>query len=207
MVTSYTPNVKLAQPAFSDTGWSVPLNANTALLDGLTPIGSLAVTLTEVPSASLNVRVAAGNYLRQDGTIARYVGSPSTGMPSTATNYLYLDLTSGGALTVNNTGFPTTAHVRLAVVVSSSSTITSIADNRIAFGVLGSIVDGVNWTFGSATGTQIGTATTQKIGFFGTTPTVQPRMGAATAGAAYTSNEQAMLQAVYNAIRSLGLGS
>jgi hypothetical protein len=32
-------------------------------------------------------------------------------------------------------------------------------------------------------------------------------MGAATAGATYTSNEQSMLQAVYSAVRSLGLGS
>jgi hypothetical protein len=32
-------------------------------------------------------------------------------------------------------------------------------------------------------------------------------MGAATAGGTYTSTEQSMLQAVYNAVRALGLGS
>ena len=67
--------------------------------------------------------------------------------------------------------------------------------------------DGVNITLGSTIGTQIGTAPGQKLGFFGKTPTTQPTMGAATAGATYTSNEQAMLQAVYNAVRTLGLGS
>ncbi len=65
----------------------------------------------------------------------------------------------------------------------------------------------MNITLGTATGTQIGTAATQKLGFFGKTPAVQPTMGAATAGTTYTTNEQTMLQAVYNAVRALGLGS
>ena len=73
--------------------------------------------------------------------------------------------------------------------------------------MIGPFVDGVNWTFGTTTGTQIGTATIQKIGFFGATPVVQPTMGASTVGATYTSHEQGMLQATYNAIRALGLGS
>ena len=160
-----------------------------------------------MPSASLNVKVSAGNYTKQDGTIATFAGNRSIGMTAMATSYLYLDLTSAGALIVNNTGFPTMAHVRLAVVVSGAGTITSITDSRVSFEVIGSFVDGVNWTFGTVTGTQIGTASTQKIGFFGKTPTVQPTMGAATASATYTAVEQGMLQAVYNAIRTLGLGS
>lgn len=39
--------------------------------------------------------------------------------------------------------------------------------------VLGSMADGANIILGSTTGTQIGTATTQKLGFFGATPVVQ----------------------------------
>jgi len=207
MSTTYTPNTKFAQAALGDTGWSTPMNANTTLLDGLAPIGSLAVTLTEVPSASLNVKVAAGNYVNQDGTVTAYAGASSTAMTASSTNYLYLDLTSSGALTVNTTGFPATAHVRLAVVVAGSGAITSIADARIAFDAIGSIADGINWTFGTVSGTQIGTATTQKIGFFGATPVVQQTLGAATASSSWTSTEQGMLQRVYNAVRALGLGS
>jgi hypothetical protein len=119
---------------------------------------------------------------------------------------LYLDLTNAGALTVA-AAYPATAHVRLATVVAGATSISSIADNRQCFDVVGSWVDGANITLGSATGTQIGTAPGQKLGFFGKTPTTQPTMGSATAGATYSSNEQAMLQAVYNAVRSLGLGS
>ena len=128
-------------------------------------------------------------------------------MTASATNYLYLDLTNSGALVVNTSGFPATAHVRLATVVAGTTTITSITDARVAFRVVGSFVDGVNLTFGTATGTQIGTATNQKLAFFGKTPIVQPTLGAATAGTSYTSNEQTMLNAVYAAVRALGLGS
>jgi hypothetical protein len=207
MANTYTPNVQLAMPAAGDRTWNVPVNANAQALDALAPVGALAVITTEVPSATLNVRVAAGNYQKQDGTIGQYAGSSSQTMTASATNYLYLDLTNSGNLVVNTTGFPTTAHVRLATVVAAVSTITSITDARVAFSVIGAFADGVNLTFGTLVGTQIGTAANQKLAFFGKTPVVQPTMGAATAGTSYTSNEQAMLNAVYSAVRELGLGS
>lgn len=51
-----------------------------------------------------------------------------------------------------------------------------------------------------------GSAATQ-IGLFGVTPVARATMGAATAGAAYTATEQAMLQAVYDAVRNIGIGT
>ena len=112
------------------------------------------------------------------------------------------------AFTINTTGFPTTAHVRLATVAAGATTITSIADAQgLAYTVLGTFADGVNLTFGTSTGTQLGTAASQKLGFYGKTPIIQPMMGAATAGSSYTSTEQGMLNAVYAAVRALGLGS
>ncbi len=69
------------------------------------------------------------------------------------------------------------------------------------------MTDGANIALGTSTGTQIATSSSQKLGFFGKTPVVQPTLGAATAGSSYGSNEQTMLQAVYNAVRNLGLGS
>jgi hypothetical protein len=207
MANTYTPNVQLAMPAAGDRTWNVPVNANAQALDALAPVGALAVITTEVPSATLNVRVATGNYQKQDGTIGQYAGSSSQTMTASATNYLYLDLTNSGNMVVNTTGFPATAHVRLATVVAAVSTITSITDARVAFSVIGAFADGVNLTFGTLVGTQIGTAANQKLAFFGKTPVVQPTMGAATAGTSYTTNEQTMLNAVYDAVRVLGLGS
>src|SRR5262249_100184 len=69
MSNTYTPSIKLAQPALGDTGWSVPVNSNCATLDALAPVGGLAVTTHEQPSSSLKVDVAAGSYVKQDGTI------------------------------------------------------------------------------------------------------------------------------------------
>jgi hypothetical protein len=206
MSNTYTSNVKLAMPAIGDTGWSVPVNGNCTTLDGLAPIGGLAVTTTEIPSATLNVAVAAGSYITQGGAIGTFPGSAFQAMTANATQVLYLDLTKSGAMTIQ-ASYPATPHVRLATVAAGASTITSIIDNRQCFNVVGSWADGVNITLGTATGTQIGTASNQKLAFFGKTPTTQPTMGAATAGSSYTSNEQAMLQAVYNAVRALGLGS
>ncbi len=207
MANTYTPNVQLAMPAPGDRTWNVPVNSNAQALDALTPVSALAVVTTEVPSVTLNVRVSAGNYLKQDGAIGTYAGTVSQSMTPSTTNYLYLDLTSSGTLVVNTSGFPATPHVRLATVVAGPSSITRIADSRVAFNVVGSFADGVNLTFGTSNGTEIGTAVNQKLGFFGTTPVVQPTMGAATAGTSYTSNEQAMLNTVYAAVRLLGLGS
>jgi hypothetical protein len=207
MSNSYTPNVQLAMPAPGDRTWNVPVNGNAQILDALAPLGALVVVTTEVPSATLNVHIAAGSYLKQDGSIGSYNGSASQPMTASATNYLYLDLTNSGALTVNTAGFPSTAHVRMAIVLAGGSSITSISDARVAFQVVGAFADGVNLTLGTTNGTQIGTAASQKLGFFGTTPITQPTLGAATAGSSYTTNEQAMLNAVYSAIRAIGLGS
>ena len=74
MSNTYTPNIKLAMPAIGDTGWSIPVNANCTALDGFIAVGALAVTTTEVPSASTNVAVAPGPYIHQDGTIGTYPG-------------------------------------------------------------------------------------------------------------------------------------
>ena len=206
MSTTYTPNAKLAMPAIGDTGWAVPINANCAALDMLAAVGNLAVTTIEVPSASLNVAISPGSYIKQDGSIGTFPGAAPQPVAASTTQVLYLDLPNAGALAIT-AAYPTTPHVRLATVIAGASSISSIVDNRQCFHVVGSWADGVNISLGSGIGTQIGTAPTQKLGFFGKLPTTQPSMGVATAGASYTNNEQAMLQAVYSAVRALGLGS
>src|SRR5512146_786465 len=131
MATTYTTNTKLQKPASGDTSWDVPINANADALDALASIGGLAVTLVETPSASLNVKVAAGSYRQQDGTIGTYAGTASQAITTATTKVLYLDLAAAGALTVA-AAYPTTAHVRIATVVAGATTITSITDDRIA---------------------------------------------------------------------------
>ncbi len=206
MSNTYTPNTKLAMPALGDTGWSVPVNGNAAALDALAPVGGLAVTTREVPSASLSVAVAPGTFVLPGGVVAQYAGSAGFAVAASSTVVLYLDGTNAWSLT-SAAAYPATPHVQLATVVSGAAAITSIADGRRCFVTCGAWADGTNLTLGTATGTQLGTAATQKLGFFGKTPVVQPTMGAATAGSSFTANEQTMLQTVYNVVRSLGLGS
>ena len=170
----------------------------------LAPVGGLAVTTHEQPSASLLVDVAPGSYVKQDGSIGSYAGVSGQAITLSTTKSLYLDGTASWALVVGSS-FPATPHVRLATVVAGDD--HHLGDRRAqCFPVAGSIADGVNLAFGTTTGTQLGTATSQKLGFYGKTPIVQPTIGAATASGSYTSVEQGMLQAVHDAVRALGLG-
>lgn len=123
MASTYTTLARIAKPALGDTGWDTTLNANADLIDGF--IGPLAVTTAENPSASLNVKVAAGAYQKQDETVASYAGTSSYAVTASSTRYLWL--TEAGTLS-QGSAWPTagTYHVRLAVVVTGTSTITSI---------------------------------------------------------------------------------
>jgi hypothetical protein len=129
----YTPNVKLAKPAVGDAQWgSTMLNPDLDTLDGLTAIGSLAVSATEVPSTTLNVRVAAGLFKNSTGHIISYAGALTFALVASATAYLYL--TDTGTLTTG-TAWPAagTNFVPLAIVVTSGSAITSVTDQRLCF--------------------------------------------------------------------------
>jgi hypothetical protein len=137
LATTILPNTGLSYPAVNDTGYAPIINADFALLDGMTPLSSFAVQAKESPSASLNVKIAAGAFIQNGGAVGTYAGTPSRAMAASATNYLYLDGTAGWALVVNQTGFPATYHIRIAIVVSGAATITSIADARVCYSACG----------------------------------------------------------------------
>lgn len=135
MSSTYTSRSKLAKPATNDTGWGTTLNADLDALDALEPVGGLLVTAKEQPSSTLNVAVAAGDYRKADGSVGSYAGTSSFATTTARTNYLYL--TEGGTLTEVATAFPAGNIVRLAVVVSGATTITSVTDKRMAFSTSG----------------------------------------------------------------------
>lgn len=185
MATTYTANAAFPKPAVADLSWGTTLNTALDGIDAQAAIGPLATTLHEIPSTTLNIKVAAGTFVKSDGTLVTYAGTASQAMTTAATNYVYL--TDAGALTVNTTGFPVTAHVRLATVVAGATTLTSITDSRLPFrsaGVNlntvylalagGTLADPANIVLGTTTGSQIGTATAQKLAFWGATPGIQP---------------------------------
>ena len=81
---------------------------------------------------------------------------------------------------------------------NSSDTVLTSVDKDGKFAVLAGLVDGVNIVVGTSSGTKIGTATTQKIGFWNTTPVIQQALSA------YTSDDES---GAYTGIDSLQVGT
>jgi hypothetical protein len=182
VATSYTTNALLQKPGTADRNWDIPVNANADLLDGMTAIGGLVVTPTEVPSASLNVRVTGGNYIKADGTIGTFAGVASYALAASTTSCLWL--ADAGVLTTG-AAFPTTAHVRLARVVAGATSIVSVVDNRVQCRIAGTglgfvlktgdTISGPLTVATPATGTPVLAvdAVNRALGFFGATPASQ----------------------------------
>ena len=89
---------------------------------------------------------------------------------------------------------------------NSSGTILTSVDKDGKFAVLAGLVDGVNVVVGTSSGTKIGTATTQKIGFWNVTPVVQQVLSAYTTDAessAYTGIDNLQVGTVYATVADL----
>jgi len=146
-------------------------------------IAGLKASTAEDPSSSLNLAVAAGKYQKADGTAGTYAGG-TIAITASTTRKVYLDGNASYAL-ASAAAYPGTPHVPIASVVAGATTITSIADDRlslVASGATGTalpvsggtMAEGGNIAVGTTTGTKIGTATTQKLGFWNATPIVRP---------------------------------
>ncbi len=181
MATTFTANALLKKPAAADRNWDVPVNANADFLDGVAAIGLLIVTPAEVPSATLNVRVTGGSYVKADGTAGAYPGAAAYALPASATTYLWL--TDAGVLSASS-AFPATAHVRLAHVVTGPSAVQAVTDDRVGPKTcgtgLGFVLKGGDVMTGalslvSASGakTFVVDPTAQAVGFFGAAPATQ----------------------------------
>ena len=184
MSTTYTPNLQFPLPAFGDRSWHVPLLAWAAKLDGLAGLGPLAVRPTLLDAlgnpAGLGVSVAAGAFLKADGTVGTAAAQALTLAGSST---LDLWLTEAGVFTAGS-AWPATNHVRLAVAVTGTALLTALTDARLvaqaaaptpAFLAVagGALSDGANVALGTTTGTQIGTAAARARGLR-RAPVVQP---------------------------------
>jgi hypothetical protein len=182
VATSFSQNALLQKPGPADRNWHLPLNANVDLLDGVAAIGQLVVTPTEVPSATLNVRVTSGTYVKGDGTVGSFLGVASLALPASSTVYLWF--TDAGTLSTSQ-AFPTTAHVRLAQVVTGPASVQSVVDQRVCTRTAGTGLGFVLKTGDTLSGplsvvspTGAGASLVvdpvgRAIGFFGVTPATQ----------------------------------
>ena len=83
-------------------------------------------------------------------------------------------------------------------LVTGGSTRLNVSGNAFTFN------DGATLSFGTSTGIQIGTGTTQKIGFWNATPVVRPTLAAAATDAATT---QTLANSLRTALINMGLGA
>lgn len=185
MATTYTANARLQKPATSDRNWDVPINANADALDGMTAIGGLAVSTTESPGATLQVGVAPGNFVKSDGTVANFAGTPAFAVPASTTVYLWLN--DSGVLT-SGPAFPTSAHLRLAHAVVGPASVLQIVDERVQCSVagagLGFVLKGGDTIAGPLTVASPGSSApvvvadpvNHLLGFFGAPPASQARV-------------------------------
>lgn len=208
MTASTTTYLWLTNSGVLTTGTAWPA-AGTAIVP-LAIVVAGATTITSITDARACFAVAGIAYLPtaggtlSDGANIAVGATTGTQIATATTQKLGFWGHAPAAQPVGGTDL--IAALASVGLIVSASTPLSLQGGALTVGSA-TLADGGNVTVGSTTGTQIGTATTQKLGFFGQTPAAQPTMGAATAGASYTANEQTMLQAVYNAVRALGLGS
>ncbi len=134
MATTYTTNVRLQKPSTADRQWDVPLNGNADYLDGLAAVGGLAVTALEVPSSSLSCRVAAGTYMKSDGSAGTCAGIASLAVAPGATSSVWL---TDAGVAASGPAFPAAPHVRLAQVQAGPGSILQVVDARVAYRSVG----------------------------------------------------------------------
>jgi hypothetical protein len=128
--TQYTNKLKLGYWQLNDQNWHLPFEADIVLLDGMAALTALCVTIHEDGGAtSLNVDIAAGTYLKQDGTLGT-VSATSKLLAASTTKVIYVDDT--GTVQVA-TSYPSTPCIPLATVTTGSAAVTAIVDNRVAY--------------------------------------------------------------------------
>lgn len=161
---------------------------NNVIIGGSTP---LAGTFTAVvgTTAAFSGNVTVAGTLGVTGTLTGAAASFTTGAFSGNT-------TVGGTLVV--TGAVSGAAATFTTVAGTTGTFSGLltANGGITFG------DAQNIAFNATTGTKIGTATTQKIGFWNATPVVQPVAIADATDAATAITQQNLL---LSALRTLGI--
>ena len=97
------------------------------------------------------------------------------------------------------------------LVISDGGVTKKITVSNLAAATLGltgtkTVFDGANLAFGTTTGTKLGTATTQKIGFYNVTPVDQPAtVTDPTGGGVQDAEARTAINAIIDRLQELGL--
>jgi hypothetical protein len=97
------------------------------------------------------------------------------------------------------------------LVIADGGVTKKISVSNLTAATLGlagtkAVLDGVNLSFGTTTGTKLGTATTQKIGFYNVTPVDQPAtVTDPTGGVTQDAEARTAINAIIDRLQELGL--
>lgn len=151
-------------------------------------------------AATILIRVSAGGTLTSGGGAA--FGATSAG----GSTHFLLAPTNAGDVGLKVLGF--TSQTADLTQWQSPSGVTVASVSAVGLGLFAglSITDAKDITFGTTTGTKIGTGATQKIGYWGATPVVQPvAVADATGGTVIDTEARAAINALLARLRTPGI--
>jgi hypothetical protein len=164
--TGHTEVQLISSDTFPELRWNVAGVARSNIVARISE-GAIDLGVNQLAGGTTYVRVNGGNLVVAAGTVT--AARPTLDLSQTWNN---------GAIQM--------AGIQLVITDTASAVASRVLDMRVA-GVaiftmrkdgLSTWAEAANLAFGTTTGTKIGTATTQKIGFFNATPVVQPTRGA-----------------------------
>ena len=148
--------------------------------------GSFNVALGS--TAGRNITNSSGNTFIGDSAGAYAGASPSTSLNTSCTQCVYLGASSrsiaaSGATNEIVIGYNATGNGSNSVTLGDTTITNTYLRGDI------NLVEGGDLVLGTTTGTKIGTATTQKLAFYGDTPIVQPTTAVASATAVHGTGQ------------------
>jgi len=184
--STVTASASVQAGATSNIRWTASTTLNTQNTAGTATNGWLTITNTAATGLS--------GVILGDNTTS-YPALVPSGSGGTLGIKLASDGTTDAPLTASNI----TASGTHTVVGASTLTGLLTVNGGITYG------DAQNCAYGSTTGTKLGTATSQKIGFWNATPIIQPAGAAQVAPATYATgvfglDSNANMQALYDLV-------
>ena len=212
---SYYDSLNNAATAFQPSvlrATEIQFHTNTA---GTTPTQKAVITSAGnvgigTPSPAVALHVNGGNARIQQANFADVSLDIAQG-GSTTGNKGVLNFQDSSGVTASITGygsaFGSGLNKALQFSANGTAALTIDSSQRVGIGTTGPtslvhLADAGNITVGTTTGTKIGTATTQKLGFYNATPVVQP---AAVANATTAIDVITQLNDLLAKLRTLGI--
>ena len=153
------------ETALQEIGAGTTLDSRYVNITGDTMTGALVITPTANGVSILDINQADGTAVFDVDTTNRriIVTSGTTGQSTLEAGLIVNNASGGGAID----DFQVNSDTLTAILVDASA-------DTMAIGVDTTINDGKNIVLNTTTGTKFGTATTQKLAFYNSTPVVQP---------------------------------